>query len=112
VRGVIAPVLPYCDDCNASGLYMSEHDPAERLAQYGGDHILLNSIALLRQQAKSLFPASDNKKNTRQKWFTCQFGDRCWELDADPNDLRAWQGGVRAGIPLHHLVKSKRNLSH
>jgi hypothetical protein len=53
VRGVIAPALLYCDDCNPSGLYMSEHDLAERLAQYGGDHIPLNSIALLRQQVKS-----------------------------------------------------------
>jgi hypothetical protein len=35
------------------------------------------------------FPATDKIKDTRYRWFTSRYGDRCWELDAmDPRALR------------------------
>ena len=46
------------------------------------------------------FPATDKHKDTRFKWFTENFGDRCWEIDAlDPNVLRACvEQGIKALI--------------
>ena len=82
----------YVGDYDPSGLYMSEHDLPDRLAKYGGDHVIVCRIALHRDQTASLpsFPASDKKSDTRYKWFVQRHGDRCCELDAmDPNDLRA-----------------------
>jgi hypothetical protein len=80
----------YIGDYDPSGLYMSEEDLPKRLADYGGKHVKLDRIALIKGQLRDLpsFPASD-KKDTRYKWFTSRPGDNCWELDAmDPNDLR------------------------
>jgi hypothetical protein len=71
---------------------MSEHDLPDRLAKYGGDHVVLHRIALRSAHTIDLpsFPASDKKKDPRYKWFIRNFGKRCWELDAlDPNELRA-----------------------
>ena len=89
----------YVGDYDPSGMYMSEEDLPSRIAQYGGDHVTVNRIALTRTQATDLpsFPASDKgpKKNgkggdPRYPWFVKNYGMRCWELDAmDPNDLRA-----------------------
>jgi hypothetical protein len=70
---------------------MSERDLPDRLRKYGGDHLELRRIALLKEDLVSLpsFPASDKKEDTRFHWFHERFGDRCWELDAmDPSDLR------------------------
>jgi hypothetical protein len=70
---------------------MSEQDLPNRIAKYGGDHIILIRVALRLEHLDDLpsFPASDKKKDTRYRWFVRNFGDRCWELDAlDPNDLR------------------------
>jgi hypothetical protein len=70
---------------------MSARDLPERLAKYDGDHITLKRIALTREQLPGLtsFPATDKRKDPRYKWFTGNFGTRCWELDAmDPRDLR------------------------
>ena len=81
----------YVGDFDPSGLYMSERDLPDRLARYGGDHVVIKRVALRREQLGGLphFPASDKKKDTRYKWFLANHGDRCWELDAmDPNDLR------------------------
>jgi len=86
-------IVLYVGDYDPSGLYMSEHDLSDRLAKYGGDHVLLKRIALKREQTDDLpsFPAKDKRKDPRFRWFTHQFGNRCWELDAlDPNDLRAF----------------------
>jgi len=82
----------YVGDFDPSGLNMSESDLPKRLAEYGGAHVQLKRIALTGEQVLPLpsFPAADKQKDTRYKWFTARYGERCWELDAmDPNDLRA-----------------------
>ena len=84
-------IVLYCGDYDPSGLYMSEHDLPERLERYGGYHVDLQRIALLKKDVTSLpsFPAADKKKDPRYRWFVENFGLRCWELDAmDPRDLR------------------------
>jgi hypothetical protein len=81
----------YVGDYDPSGMYMSERDLPERLANYGGDHVRVKRIALTRaHHSLPWFPASDKKRDPRYQWFVRNYGDRCWELDAlDPNDLRA-----------------------
>lgn len=84
-------VALYAGDWDPSGLYMSQHDLPDRLARYGGDHVVLKRIALLADDITDLpsFSAADKKKDSRYKWFTQHHGNECWELDAmDPNDLR------------------------
>jgi hypothetical protein len=79
---------------------MSEHDLPDRLAEYGGDHVLVTRIALLREYLDDLpsFSASDKKKDPRYSWFVNNYGSRCWELDAmDPNDLRDLVGAAIQG---------------
>jgi hypothetical protein len=78
-------------DFDPSGLYMSEEDLPKRLDKYEGYHITVERIALTREQARGLpsFPATDKRKDPRYRWFSSNYGDRFWELDAmDPNDLR------------------------
>jgi hypothetical protein len=85
-------IVLYVGDYDPSGMYMSAHDLPDRLAKYGGDHVILTRIALTPGHLGDLpsFPASDKKKDTRYPWFVRNYGNRCWELDAlDPNDLRA-----------------------
>jgi hypothetical protein len=88
----------YVGDYDPSGMYMSEKDLPERLSRYGGGHVVLTRIALVRDQLPGLpsFPASDKgpkpgkKGDPNYKWFVQNYGTRCWELDAlDPNVLRA-----------------------
>jgi hypothetical protein len=82
----------YCGDYDPSGMCMSVRDLPGRLEEYGGEHVVVTRIALVRGDLRSLpsFPASDKKGDTRYKWFVQNYGDRCWELDAmDPNALRA-----------------------
>jgi hypothetical protein len=84
-------IVLYVGDYDPSGLCMSEHDLPDRLAKYGGDHVVLRRIALLREHLSGLpsFPAADKKRDPRYRWFIRNFGKRCWELDAlDPNNLR------------------------
>ncbi len=81
----------YVGDYDPSGLCMSEHDLPNRFTKYGGDHVILERIALRTEHTRELpsFLASDKKKDTRYKWFVRNYGERCWELDAmDPNKLR------------------------
>jgi hypothetical protein len=81
----------YVGDYDPSGMYMSEEDLPARLARYGGDHVSLLRIALLRGDIPNLmtFPASDKASDTRFRWFVENFGRSCAELDAlDPNELR------------------------
>jgi hypothetical protein len=81
----------YVGDYDPSGLFMSEHDLPNRLAEYGGQHVTIRRIALTRDQLRGLpsFPATDKRKDPRYEWFTKNFGKRCWEIDAlDPNVLR------------------------
>jgi hypothetical protein len=82
----------YVGDYDPSGLCMSVVDLPQRLEKYGGAHVELRRIALLKSQLSDLpsFPAADKKSDPRYKWFARDYGDRCWELDAmDPNELRA-----------------------
>jgi hypothetical protein len=84
-------IVLYCGDYDPSGLCMSEHDLPTRLEKYGGHHVELRRIALVRDDLDGLpsFRASEKKADPRFKWFVRNFGRRCWELDAmDPNDLR------------------------
>jgi hypothetical protein len=84
-------IVLYVGDLDPSGMFMSECDLPQRLAEYGGDHVKLRRIALLPDQAAGLpsFPASDKRKDPRYAWFVEHNGVRCWEIDAmDPNDLR------------------------
>jgi hypothetical protein len=84
-------VALYVGDYDPSGMYMSECDLPKRLEKYGGFHVDLRRVALLRADGTGLpsFPAADKRTDTRYSWFVDNFGHRCWELDAfDPNDLR------------------------
>ena len=81
----------YVGGWDPSGLYMSQHDLPDRLRRYGGDHVELRRIALLKEDVAGLpsFPASAKRRDPRYEWFRRRSGDRCWELDAmDPRDLR------------------------
>jgi hypothetical protein len=85
-------IVLYVGDYDPSGMYMSEADLPKRIADYGGDHVTIQRIALTRAQLRGLpsFPVRDKRKDPRYQWFRANYGDRCWELDAmDPNDLRA-----------------------
>jgi hypothetical protein len=84
-------VVLYVGDLDPSGMFMSECDLPQRLAQYGGEHVKLRRIALVPDQTAGLpsFPASDKRKDPRHPWFVERHGTRCWEIDAmDPRDLR------------------------
>jgi hypothetical protein len=84
-------IVLYVGDFDPSGLFMSECDLPQRLADYGGDHVQLRRVALTRSQAAGLpsFPASDKRKDPRYPWFVKHHGNQCWEIDAmDPRDLR------------------------
>jgi hypothetical protein len=85
-------IVLYVGDWDPSGLCMSVRDLPTRLARYGGHHVEIRRIALIEEQLTGLpsFPATDKRKDPRFKWFTANFGNRCWEIDAlDPNVLRA-----------------------
>ena len=84
-------IVLYVGDYDPSGMFMSELDLPTRLAEYGGDHVTLQRIALTREHVSGLpsFPATDKRKDPRYRWFRKNHGASCWELDAmDPNDLR------------------------
>ena len=55
-------VALYCGDYDPSGLFMSEEDLPKRLDDYGGEHVKLDRIALVKGQLRYLpsFPASDS----------------------------------------------------
>ncbi len=82
----------YTGDFDPSGLCMSEHDLPNRLEKYGGDHVVINRVAVVAEDLDNLptFKASEKRKDARYRWFVENYGDECAELDAlDPNDLRA-----------------------
>ena len=84
-------VVLYVGDFDPSGLFMSECDLPQRLAEYGGKHVELTRIALRLEQTSGLpsFPAADKRRDPRYQWFVERHGVRCWEIDAlDPRDLR------------------------
>jgi hypothetical protein len=85
------PMVAYIGDFDPSGMYMSERDLPERIAEFGGDHIEFRKIALTAEQAGSLpsFSVETKNKDKRYGWFKKNYGSQCWELDAwDPNQLR------------------------
>lgn len=88
-------VLLYVGDYDPSGLYMSEVDLRERLNRYGAEHgFALLRVALDEQDVNAgdlpSFPADAKRSDARHAWFTRNYGQQCWELDAmNPNDLRA-----------------------
>ena len=85
----------YVGDFDPSGLWMSERDIPERLTRYGGDHVSIERIALLRADCTLLgrrpaFDVREKSKDPRAPWFRENYGQLCWELDAmDPNALRS-----------------------
>jgi hypothetical protein len=82
-------IVLYVGDFDPSGMFMSECDLPQRLANYGADHISLQRIALVPEQTSGLpsFPAK--RKDPRYRWFIQNHGNRSWEIDAmDPRDLR------------------------
>jgi hypothetical protein len=84
-------IVLYVGDLDPSGMYMSQCDLPQRLADYGGDHVHLHRVALLSDQTEGLpsFPVSDKRKDPRYTWFVERHGHDCWEIDAmDPRDLR------------------------
>jgi hypothetical protein len=85
-------IILYVGDFDPSGMYMSEEDLPKRFEKYGGDHVVIERVALTRADCNGLpsFQAAEKKRDPRYKWFVRNFGKKCWELDAmDPNDLRA-----------------------
>jgi hypothetical protein len=84
-------IVLYVGDLDPSGMFMSERDLPQRLAEYGGNHVKLIRVALTPHQTVGLpsFPASEKRKDPRYSWFVEHHGTRCWEIDAmDPRDLR------------------------
>jgi hypothetical protein len=80
---------------------MSMVDLPDRLKRYDGQHVVLKRVSLTQDQLAGLpsFPASDKSKDPRYGWFTKNYGNDCWELDAlDPNLLR---DRVRKAIESH-----------
>jgi hypothetical protein len=88
-------VILYVGDFDPSGMYMSEEDIPSRLDRYGGDHVSIERIALLRHDCEAIgrraaFNVSEKHLDPRAPWFRENYGQWCWELDAmDPNNLRA-----------------------
>jgi hypothetical protein len=81
----------YVGDLDPSGLFMSERDLPQRIAEYGGNHVEFSRIALTLDQTAGLpsFLASAKHKDPRYRWFVDHHGTRYWEIDAmDPRDLR------------------------
>ncbi len=83
----------YVGDWDPSGLCMSERDLPARLERYGGDHVLLVRVALVETDVVAgdlpSFPAETKRRDPRYRWFTENYGTKCWELDAmHPNTLR------------------------
>jgi hypothetical protein len=88
-------IILYAGDYDPSGLWMSEHDIPERLSRYGGNHVSIKRVALLRDDCIKLgrrpaFNVKEKAKDPRTPWFRKNFGQLCWELDAwDPSNLRS-----------------------
>ena len=83
-------VVLYIGDFDPSGLFMSEIDLPRRLERYGS-RWKFERIAVLRDDTKHLpsFDVATKRDDARHDWYTSNFGNKCWELDAiDPNDLR------------------------
>ena len=76
----------YIGDHDPSGRHMSEIDLPKRLARYGGQativRLALDERDIQADSELPWFPAADKTADSRHEWFTEQFGQRCWEVDA------------------------------
>jgi hypothetical protein len=91
----------YIGDWDPSGLYMSEEDLPQRLADFEAN-IALMRLALAAEDTGPHLPSfavETKQSDSRYRWFREQYGTQCWELDAmSPVDLRA---RVEAAIQRH-----------
>jgi hypothetical protein len=89
---VTKPFIVLCvGDWDPSGLHMSMVDLPDRTERYGGE-VAINRIALIQSDLSRLpyFDAETKRGDPRYNWFTSNFGEHCWELDAmPPNILRS-----------------------
>lgn len=97
------------DDRPITILHFSDHDPSglnmtddiqSRLSRYGS-HAKVKRIALTYQQVRQfgLEPMPTKLNDSRQKEYSLQYGNQCWELDAlPPNEL---QNIIRDAIKSH-----------
>jgi hypothetical protein len=62
-------IILYVGDYDPSGMFMSEEDLPKRMEKYGGDHVIIKRIALVKDDLDGLpsFPASDKSKDPRHK---------------------------------------------
>jgi len=93
----------YIGDHDPSGRHMSDVDLPARLARYGGKaniiRLALDDTDTAPDSELPWFPASDKTEDKRHKWFTENFGQKCWEVDAlPPPVLRARLDAAIAGL--------------
>jgi hypothetical protein len=78
-------VVLYCGDWDPSGLHMSEEDLPARLEEYEAN-VELNRVALDEHDIEygdlPSFEADTKRADSRWAWFTDNYGEQCWELDA------------------------------
>jgi hypothetical protein len=76
----------YAGDWDPSGLHMSMVDLPARLDRYGGNltikRVALDEVDTDEFSDLPFFLAESKAKDARFRWFTENYGDRCWELDA------------------------------
>lgn len=103
----------YCGDFDPSGKHMSDIDLPERIERYGGN-VEIRRIALIDEDVYGgnlpSFRAETKVGDSRYRWFSNNFGDTCWELDAlspvvlrdrvedsilSELDIEAWQQASR-----------------
>jgi hypothetical protein len=78
-------VVLYCGDWDPSGLHMSAVDLPARLDEYDAN-VDLWRVALdehdIEYGGLPSFQAETKRGDSRWAWFTEQYGQQCWELDA------------------------------
>jgi hypothetical protein len=81
----------YVGDWDPSGMYMSEADLPGRLAQYGAESFEIHRTALTLDDVSDgglpSFGVETKQGDKRYRWFSDNFGHRCWELDALPSNI-------------------------
>ncbi len=103
-READAPLIAlYVGDWDPSGLHMSEEDLPHRLDNYDA-FVELTRVALTEADVSDAalppFAAETKRGDTRYRWYVCNYGPLCWELDAmSPPVLRdRVAGAIRAHI--------------
>ncbi len=76
----------YAGDWDPSGLHMSMVDLPARLDRYGGviniERVALNHSDCDEFSKLPFFLAESKSKDSRFEWYSSQYGERCWEVDA------------------------------